>query len=102
MSLATEILDSCLVLSRLDQRSRHGLIERILQQLQAYHSTALHGVPPDKHFWIDTLIAWVSGSTVEIASMQTPELLEILVEFAELIAVLDGISASRIAPPRFH
>ncbi len=102
MSLANEIRDACLVLPGLDQRSRHGLIERILQQLQAYDFTALQGVPPDKRFWIDTLIASVIGSTVEIASLKTPELLAILVEFEKLIAVLDEISAPRLAPIRFH
>ncbi|MFP3547338.1 hypothetical protein SB748_28410 [Rhizobium sp. SIMBA_035] len=102
MTLASDIRDACLVLPQLDRQSRMGLIERILGQLEAYRTTALEDVPPDKRFWIDTLIASVKTSQDEIASMDTAELLDILVEFEKLIAVLDGISPSRVALPTFH
>jgi hypothetical protein len=102
MTLATEIRDACLLLPKLDHGNRYGLIQRILRQLQAYRRTALHGVPPERRFWIETLIDCIGASMDEIADMESAELLQILVEFEKLIGVLDEIAMSKTAIFALH
>jgi len=94
MALATDIQDACLILPELDRADRGALIERILDRLESLQATILQTVPPEKRYWIDTLIASVRYSVDEIASMETDDLLSILVEFEKLIVLLDGIAES--------
>ncbi|MFS2153344.1 MULTISPECIES: hypothetical protein [unclassified Rhizobium] len=102
MTLAADINDACHALPLLDRHHRHCLIERILGQLETYYATAVQGVPPDKHIWIDTLIFTVRGSVDEISMMETTDLLDILREFEKLIHVLECIAASKSVIPTHH
>lgn len=102
MTLVTDIHDACQDLPQLDGECRCQLIERVLARLEAYLSYAIHNVPAERRSRLEALVSSVRFSIEEIALLETPELLKILVEFEKLIGVLDEIIVTRDGFPRLH
>jgi hypothetical protein len=102
MTLTTDIQTACSVLPQLDYDSRYRLINRILEQLEAYRAIALQNVPPERRIWIDTLVASVRATRQDIALMETTELLCVLVEFEKLLGALDELVQSRTHCATLH
>ncbi|MDM9621907.1 hypothetical protein A6U87_20435 [Rhizobium sp. AC44/96] len=103
LEMIVQLQEARLALPLLDREQRKVLMSRVVCELDALREDVLWKVKPGKCFWLDNLVAIVSASTHEIASMSDGEFQHLLTELEKLVATLDGLGPKpKLTTQTFH